>query len=445
MMGRQRALTAWIAGFFLVIDVAGARAADIAVATGPGRLAEAISAAQTGDRLLLASGTHDGRVVIDKPLTLEGESGAVVDAAGTGTGIKVLAPDVVIRGLLIRGSGTQGENFDSGIYLEQGADRATIENNRLEGNLFGIVLHGTKSATVRNNMISNRSDLWPNDRGNGIHIWNNTGSVVEANRITSGRDGIYIEVSNGNVIRKNHFEGLRFAIHYMSANDNEISGNVSIRNRVGFALMYSKNLKVFRNLSVADLSHGLMLHTTHKSHIADNYVYGTGEKCLFVYTSSGNRIHGNRFEQCGVGVHFTGGSENNQFFANSFLSNEFQVKYTGMRTYEWSHGGRGNYWSDNPAFDLDGDGVADSAYRPNTLVDWVLWRYPLAKMLIASPAFQTLRFVQEQLPSLYPGGAVDSFPMMQPGPLPIAMPQDLDLTPAPRDPAQAGNDSRPIM
>jgi nitrous oxidase accessory protein len=174
-------------------------------------------------------------------------------------------------------------------------------------------------------------------------------------------------------------------------------------------------------------------------------VYGTGEKCLFVYTSSGNRIHGNRFEHCGVGVHFTGGSENNQFFANSFLSNEFQVKYTGMRTYEWSHDGRGNYWSDNPAFDLDGDGVADSAYRPNTLVDWVLWRYPLAKMLIASPAFQTLRFVQEQLPSLYPGGAVDSFPMIQPGPLPVAMPHGLDLTPAPRDPAQAGNDSRPIM
>ena len=27
----------------------------------------------------------------------------------------------------------------------------------------------------------------------------------------------------------------------------------------------------------------------------------------------------------------------------------------------------GNYWSDNPSFDLNGDGIADSPYRPNDL------------------------------------------------------------------------------
>lgn len=256
---------------------------------------------------------------------------------------------------------------------------------------------------------------------------------------------IYIEISHGNVIRANRFEGLRFAIHYMYANDNVISDNVSIRNRVGFALMYSKRLKVYRNLSISDLQHGLMLHTTHKSEVAQNFIYGTGEKCLFVYTSSGNDIHDNRLEQCGVGVHFTGGSENNKFYGNSFIANEFQVKYTGLKVYEWSYKGRGNYWSDNSAFDLDDSGIADAAYHPNTLVDWVLWRYPLAKLLVASPAIQTLRFVQQQLPTLYPGGAVDSFPLMMPGAPPVPLPEGIDLTPAPRDPAQAGSDSRPIM
>jgi nitrous oxidase accessory protein len=121
------------------------------------------------------------------------------------------------------------------------------------------------------------------------------------------------------------------------------------------------------------------------------------------------------------------------------------VKYTGLRNYEWSYKGRGNYWSDNPGFDLDGDGISDTAFRPNTLVDWVLWRYPLSKLLIASPAFQTLRFVQEQLPTLYPGGAVDSFPLMLPAVPAMRLPDNVDLTPAPRDPAQAGSDSRPVM
>lgn len=423
----------------------GARAADVRIPAGGNGLIEAVAAASPGDRLFLASGVHKGPVVIGKAITLEGETGAIIDNGGEGTVIKITGSGASVKGLIIRGSGKRGENFDSGIFVVRDTEGVTIQDNILEGNLFGIVLHGTKRAIARNNRIANRGDIWLNDRGNGIHIWNNTGTVVEGNTVTSGRDGIYIEISHDNVIRANHFEGLRFAIHYMYANNNEVSGNVSIRNHVGFALMYSKNLKVFRNVSVSDLQHGLMLHTTHKSEAYENFIYGTGEKCLFVYTAANNNIHDNRFEQCGVGVHFTGGSENNKFHGNSFIANEFQVKYTGLKVYEWSKDGRGNFWSDNPAFDLDGNGIADAAYRPNTLVDWVLWRYPLSKLLISSPAFQSLRFMQEQLPSLYPGGAVDSFPLMTPGDPPVPLPANADLTPAPRDPAQAGSDSRPIM
>ena len=432
------------AGMFWA-DGSGVGAADIKVEPGEGGLRQALSAAHSGDRLLVSEGSYSGPIVIDKAVAIEGTPGAVIDAGGNGTAIKIIASGAAIRGLTIRGSGTKGENFDSGVYIEQGADGVIVEGNTFENNLFGVVLHGSKNAIVRNNKIANRSDLWLNDRGNGIHIWNNTGSVIEGNKVTSGRDGIYIEISHDSIIRGNRFEGLRFAVHYMYANNNEISGNISIRNHVGFALMYSKNLKVFNNLSVADLQHGLMLHTTHKSEVWGNFIYGTGEKCLFIYTSAGNDIHDNRFEQCGIGVHFTGGSEDNAFYGNSFLANEMQVKYTGLKVYEWSRAGRGNYWSDNPAFDLDGNGIADAAYRPNTLVDWVLWKYPLAKLLVSSPAIQTLRYVQDQLPTLYPGGAIDSYPLMSPSPPPVAVPAHIDLTPASRDPAQAGSDSRPIM
>lgn len=419
-------------------------AADIKVAPGQDGLRRAVLSAQAGDRLILAAGVHQGPVVLDKALTLDGEPGAIVDAGGADSTIKVLASGSAVLGLTVRGSGKKGETLDSGIYLEKGADGVRVEGNVLEGNLFGIVLHGCKDAIVRNNRIANRDDLWVNDRGNGIHTWNNTGTLIEGNTVTGGRDGIYVEISHGIVIKGNRFENLRFAVHYMYANDNEVSGNLSIRNHVGFALMYSKRLKVFGNVSVADLQHGLMLHTSYKADVHGNYIYGTGEKCLFIYTSANNAIHDNRFEQCGIGVHFTGGSENNKFYGNAFLGNEMQVKYTGLKFYEWSHEGRGNYWSDNPAFDLDGNGIADAAYRPNTLVDWVLWKYPLSKLLVSSPAMQTLRYMQEQLPTLYPGGAVDSFPLMEPGAPPVALPRNVDLTPAPRDPAQASSD-RPIM
>src|SRR3546814_4505030 len=76
----------------------------------------------------------------------------------------------------------------------------------------------------------------------------------------------------------------------------------------------------------------------------------------------------------------------------------------GTRYLDWAQAGRGNYWSDNPAFDLDGDGIADAAYRPNDLVDTVLWTAPQAKLLINSPAVQVIRWAQSQFPALLPGG-----------------------------------------
>jgi len=76
--------------------------------------------------------------------------------------------------------------------------------------------------------------------------------------------------------------------------------------------------------------------------------------------------------------------------------------------------GRGNYWSDNPAFDLDGDGISDNAYRPNDLMDKVLWTSPQAKILTSSPAVQIIRWAQVQFPALLPGGVVDRHPLMAP-------------------------------
>jgi nitrous oxidase accessory protein len=138
------------------------------------------------------------------------------------------------------------------------------------------------------------------------------------------------------------------------------------------------------------------------------------EKCVFIYNTNHNKFRNNWFERCGIGVHFTAGSEGNEITGNAFVGNRNQVKYVGTRDLDWSKGGRGNYWSDNPAFDLNGDGIADTAYRPNDLVDRVLWTAPSAKVLINSPAVQVLRWAQAQFPALYPGGVVDSHPLVAP-------------------------------
>jgi nitrous oxidase accessory protein len=137
-------------------------------------------------------------------------------------------------------------------------------------------------------------------------------------------------------------------------------------------------------------------------------------KCVFIYNANKNSIRENHFEGCDIGIHFTAGSERNEITGNAFVANRTQVKYVGTRQVEWSDGARGNYWSDNPAFDLDGDGIADVPYHPNDLVDQIVWRHPLAKLLLNSPATQILRWAQSAFPALRPGGVTDSHPLMRP-------------------------------
>lgn len=433
-----RGMSAW-AGLFRLVGMvimaaclsAGITGAAMAgqrveVPAGQDALRRAVAAARPGDVLHLLPGVHAGPVTVSVPLTLEGDGdgAAVVMGNGEGSTILILAPDVTVRGITVHGSGKDGEAIDGGIHAKTGADRPVIENNRVDDALFGIVIHGAQQAVVRNNRVRNRNDLWLNDRGNGIHMWNTTGSVFEGNDIRGGRDGIFINVSHRNTIRGNRIEGCRIAVHYMYAKWTTVEGNLSVGNHVGFALMFSNFITVRNNISVMDDNNALMLHTTHKSEMTGNRVYGTAGKGLFVYTSTGNRIFDNRIESAGIGVHFTGGS-NNQFSGNAFIDNRTQVKYSGTQMIEWSREGRGNYWSDNSAFDLNGDGLADQAYRPNSVVDWMVWKYPLSRLLLSSPAMETLRAAQSRFPALYPGGVVDSHPLMEPPPPPVPLP-DLD-------------------
>ena len=391
-----------------------ARAEVTRVSAGDGLLARAIEQAQAGDILRLAKGRYTGGVTIDKPLSVLCEDGALIEGPGTGSVLLITAENVKISGCKITGSGNDHQEIDSGIRLLKGADGARVTDNQLTGNLYGVDIHGAKKVLVAGNVIEGRQDHRMNDRGNGVYVWNAPGSTVIGNDIRWGRDGIFVNTSHSNSFRDNRFRDLRFAVHYMYANNSEVSGNLSVGNHLGYAVMYSKRVKVLNNVSVDDDQHGVMLNYTNSSKVAGNLVLNGREKCLFVYNAHKNEISGNRFERCGIGVHFTAGSERNAMSDNAFVGNRTQVKYVGSKWLDWSAEGRGNYWSDFAAYDLDGDGLADTTYRPNDSMDHILWSQPSAKLLLGAPAVQLVRWAQSEFPALLPGGVVDSAPLMQP-------------------------------
>lgn len=222
-----------IIAIFAMIGVA--RAEIVSVEPGGGHLSAALAHAAVGDTLHLEPGIHLGPIVVNKTLTLDGAAGATIQGDGEGHVIHVIAENVMIRGLEVRGSGAELETKDSGIFLDKTAHRARIEGNRLIDNLFGVYDWGAEYAIIRDNEIRGRTDVRISVRGNGVHLWNAKGSRVEFNDISLGRDGIFVTTSKKNVFRGNRMRDVRYGVHYMYTNDSEVIDNVSIGNHAGYA------------------------------------------------------------------------------------------------------------------------------------------------------------------------------------------------------------------
>ncbi len=403
---------------------------------GPG-LARAVAAAAPGDILHLAAGVYRGNVRVDKPLALIGRPGAVIDGGGAGDVIRIAAPGVIVRGLRLIGSGSNLTKMNAAVFIERAADDAIVEDNDIETNGFGIWLDGCEAARVLGNRIQGNRTLRSQDRGNGVHLFNTTGAIVEGNEIWHARDGIYIDTSNHNTLRRNVMHDLRYGIHYMYSHHNQVIENETRRTRTGYALMQSRDLTVLGNRSENDQNYGILMNYIVDSTIRGNRVVrvqrgrspggggpgivGAEGKAIFIYNSQFNKIGGNVFGHSDLGIHLTAGSEGNAIYGNAFVNNRTQVKYVATRLQEWSRDGRGNYWSDYLGWDLNADGIGDRPYEPNDDVDRMLWKYPAAKVLMHSPALQTLRWVQARFPVLRAPGVKDSHPLM-------TIPESLEAT-----------------
>ncbi|ATJ84607.1 nitrous oxide reductase family maturation protein NosD [Halomonas beimenensis] len=398
-------------------------------ATPGASLQPLIEQAEAGDTLLLPEGRYPGPLIIDKSLALQGQGRAVIDGGDAGDAVTLAAPDIVLSGLTIEDWGRDLTAMDTGILVRETATGSLIRDNRLTGAGFGIRLDAVHDVAVIGNRIRGDATLRSQDRGNGIHLFNVADARVEGNDIRGVRDGIYIDTSRNSLLRGNRLQELRYGVHYMYAHDNHLEDNLTRHTRTGYALMQSKRLTVIGNRSEDDRHYGILMNNITDSLLRGNRVTGIrqprgddgrlvvqgGEgKALFVYNAQFNRFEGNRFADSDIGIHLTAGSEDNAMVGNAFIANRQQVMYVATRAQEWSENGRGNYWSDYLGWDLAGDGIGDTPYEPNDAMDRLLWRYPVARVLMHSPAVLALRWVQRRFPVFRPQGVKDSAPLMAP-------------------------------
>lgn len=384
---------------------------------------------QAGDQIVLSKGIYQGNFVLPQSIELTGEKGAVLDGQNKGHALQISQPLTYVHHLRIQNWGDDLTDMNAGIFVAKSAATSRIEHNYLHGGGFGIWVDATPDVQIISNKVEGDLNLRSSDRGNGIHLFNVKGLLAQDNEVWHTRDGIYIDTSNGNKLIGNYLHDLRYGVHYMYSYHNLVQDNFTYQTRTGYALMQSKFLTVIGNRSKNDANYGILMNYITNSTIQNNRVEGIQNtrnphmqqsssqvglegKALFIYNSLFNKIRDNVFAESDMGIHLTAGSEDNVISGNAFISNKEQVKYVATRKQDWSAEGVGNFWSDYLGWDMDGDGIGDVEYEPNDSVDRLLWKFPSAKLLLNSPAVETLRWVQRQFPVLKSPGVVDSHPLM---------------------------------
>ena len=390
-------------------------------------LQQMLDTSADGDIVKLAPGRYLGNFVVNHQISLgsrDVDNAAIIDAQGQGNALVLKESDITIENLTIVNWGDDLTAQDTGIYADTNASNITIKNNRLKGDGFGIWLQKGKNIKVLGNVIEGNTALRSADRGNGIQLSIVQQVEVRNNEVFNTRDGLYIISSQNNVLENNTMHDLRYGVHYMYSHSNKVLNNYAYNTRAGYALMSSRNLVVDGNRSVDSEDYGFLMNFITSSTISNNQiknvwtkpenkVLGRDGKGLFVYNSAYNTIKNNHIDTAEIGIHLTAGSENTKVYGNSFINNPIQVKYVSNKKQEWSHEGKGNYWSNYLGWDMNGDNIGDVIFEPNDGIDQLIWQYPEMKMIMDSPVVLILRWIQKEFPVLKPPGVKDSFPLMQ--------------------------------
>ncbi len=402
----------WALGVMLcALATLPARAATLRVVPGESVQA-AIDRAAPGDVVEIERGRYPGALTITKALTLRGLQRPTIDGELLANTISVRAQNVVIDGLIVANSGGDTLHQHAGVYLYPGSHHAVVRNCQFSYTLFGLWIVKADDVLIENNLITGKRDFASPKRGNGIQLYNTQRARIIGNDISFVRDAIYVDVSHDAVFRGNKLHHSRYGTHYMTSYRNVWEDNETWYNRGGLALMEVRDQVVRNNRAWDNLDHGIMLRSIQDAVIENNVVAGN-QRGFFIYDAEYLKLQGNAVIDNMVGIHLWAGSKNNQVERNDFIANREQIRYVAARDMPWGEK-QGNYWSNYLGWDRNGDGVGDVRYEANDMVDRLSWRYPMMKLLLASPAVQTLRLVGQQFPLLRAPSVVDPNPRMQP-------------------------------
>jgi nitrous oxidase accessory protein len=375
-------------------------------------LAEALRLTPAGGRIVVHAGVYRApTVLVDHPVTIVGDSGAVLESDQGQQIMTVTADDVTIRGLTLRHVATSFVEDRAAIKV-QDATNCVIENNRIDDAFFGIYLARVDRCRVAHNTL-HASKGKESASGNGIHLWTSTHITIDGNEITGHRDGIYLEFSHASDVRDNLSEGnLRYGMHFMYSDDCRYVGNTYRRNGSGVAVMYTKHVVMIDNRfedNWGAAAYGLLLKEILEPQLTGNR-FARNTVGLLVDGVTRLEAEHNEFVENGWAVKLLASAQDGRFTRNNFTGNTFDVATNSRET---TTSFVGNYWDDYDGYDLDRDGTGDVPHHPVRLFSFLVAQNEPVLITLRSPFVSLLDLAERVLPALTPETLVDARPSMK--------------------------------
>ena len=376
---------------------------------------EAIKAASPGDIIFVKTGTFYENVIVNKSVSIIGESRetTLIDGNGTAEAVIVAANNTMLSGFTIQ----SGSSFIAAVRLEN-VSHVTITNNTITNSFSGLAIAFSDFNTIVGNNITRNTfrDTFVNSSNNilrdniieGLYISKSINNTLVGNTIGS----FMLSHSPNTTLRNNNFsvfgvygETLSHFVQDIESS-NTINGkpiyywvnyensevpldagyvalidcmNITVRglnfeNNIQSIIMFSTNNSRILNNNITNINEGLWVFSSYNNIVYQNNIehtmYGiwlddslnnsiainniaNNSRGIYFSHSHGNTVSGNNITANTDAGMWLWQSRKNAIYHNNFINNTRQVFSDHSRNI-WDNGypSGGNYWSDYTDVDL---------------------------------------------------------------------------------------------
>lgn len=373
----------------------------------------AIQAAQSGDTLLIQSGTYrEENIIVNKSISIFGVGNPVLDGDNKFEVLTIKSDNVNVTGLTVQNTGW-GSLYDYAAIKIFDSKNVKIYRNTIKAAYFGIYYSRCENGWISENRLIG-ADVEDYKKGNGIHLWQTTDVTIEKNDVRRHRDGIYFEfVHRTKVISNYCYQNIRYGLHFMFSHNNLYRTNTFENNGAGVAVMYSKQVTMERNhfrTNRGGSAYGLLLKEISDSKLLHN---SFEDNTVGIFAEGSNRLHitHNRFNRNGWAVKLMASCMDDTLYFNTFSLNTFDFATNGTNMMNVI---RNNYWDKYTGYDLNRDGKGDVPHHPISLFALTIEQIPYAILFHRSLMVKLLDIIERAMPSFTPQNMFDPEPLIKP-------------------------------